>query len=529
MTSNPFNELFDKPQTPVLTELQHLNEGKDDAFVNVMRDDGKHDNLIPVIQVPTRIINDPDSFLPGFAEWWTNELTDDTYATINSFFWRDNAYSEAAEDYQLIDANGKPLHKPIKGQKKQGNLRYLNAVYCDLDVYNAGIDQGTAIGRIITMMDERRIPPVSWIKNSGAGLWVFWALKPTRFWNKTEHDSFPMYRRIMRQIKLVFQELGADKRAIDGSRVSRIHGSRSHKTGSIVSLWTRTDETGQVARYTLDELEVFFGTYPRRHRFKELYSVTPDDPEMPEAFEEQIDPTRHARGIIGQTARWQLDLDRFWTLAEVVRQKRIKKGTRNTHVWILAAILKHVFTYQKLKPKQRAEAIQAAASRLWEAFEDRESYDLETVQEQLTSTLETQQRHTSQEQHMIKIKHQEISDSLQITTDEAAQLRDLVHGSRKDRFWPPATGQKPVGLKKKTKEQQADERRNYLARFHTRDKRPPLRQLAAMIETATGLPCTAPTAAKDWETVFPKDRRPYRPSIEFVQTTMDWEETDGIE
>ena len=114
MTSNPFSDLFDKPQTPVLTELQHLNKGKDDAFVNVMRDDETHENLIPVIQVPTRIINDPDAFLPGFADWWTKELTDDTYASINSFFWRDNAYSEAAEDYRLIDANGKPLHKPIK-------------------------------------------------------------------------------------------------------------------------------------------------------------------------------------------------------------------------------------------------------------------------------------------------------------------------------------------------------------------------------------------------------------------------------
>jgi hypothetical protein len=506
MTNEPITSLFDNPVKPGLKELQWLNEGKNDGFVNIMRDDEKHSDLIPVIQIPQKVINDPNSCLPGFLEWFESELTDDCYANVNAFFWRDNSYSEQAEKYNLIDPNNnKPLHKPITGQGKKKNLRWFNAVFVDLDVYKANLTQGQALGMVIDMMDSKRIPPVSWVKNSGKGLWLFWALHPTRYWNKTELDSLPTYERLQRQIRLIFKGMESDRQAVNANRVSRIYGSRNHKSQTLVSLWQRTDANGNMARYTLDELEVFFGTYPRKHRFQEYNSVAPDEITT-ELAEDQPSPSRRRLGIIGQASRWELDLKRFWILAEVIRQKRIKEGTRNAHVWILAAILKHVLTYRKLDPKQRAAEIDAAASRLWECFEDPSSYELSTVLEQLTSTLETQQRHTAQEQHMIKISHQVISDNLAITTDEAAQLADLIQGTRKDRHWPPAAGQAPIGPKKATRAEQAQIRRDYLARFHTRGNRPDYRNLANKIQEATGLDCSAPTARADWQAVFPPSR-----------------------
>ena len=511
MSNEPLNSLFDSPTKPGLKELQWLNEGKNDGFVNVMRDDEKHSDLVPVIQIPQRVINDPASHIPGFVEWFESELTEDCYANVNAFFWRDNSYSDDAQKYNLIDpTNNKPLHKPIAGQGKKKNVRGLNAVFTDLDIYKAGITQGEAFKRVIDMMDTKRIPPVSWVKNSGKGLWLFWALHPTRCWNKTELDSLPTYERLQRQIRLVFQGMEGDPQAVNANRVSRIYGSRNHKSETLVSLWQRTDANGNMARYTLDELEVFFGTYPRKHRFKEYNSVTPDEIHT-ELADEPPSPSRRRLGILGQASRWELDLKRFWILAEVIRQKRIKEGTRNAHVWILAAILKHTLTYRQLDSKQRADEINAAARRLWDCFEDPSSYELGTVLEQMTSTLETQQRHTAQEQHMLKITHQVISDNLAITTDEAAQLAALIQGTRKDRYWPPAAGQAAVGMKKKTKAEQAQSRRDYLARFHTRSNRPDYRTLAAQIQLATGLDCSPPTARTDWQAVFPPSREKWIP------------------
>jgi|694.fasta_scaffold57123_7 hypothetical protein len=507
MSNDPLSSIFDQPVKPGLKELQLLNAGKDDGFVNVLRDDDKHADLVPILSIPQAVINDPSTCLPGFVEWFESQLTDDCYHSINAFFWRSNSYSPEAEKYALIDPrNNKPLHKPIIGQGKTTVLRWLNAAYVDLDIYDRGISQGEAFKRIIDMMDAKKIPPVSWVKNSGQGLWLFWALHPTRSYKtKTELDPLPQYKRILQQLKLIFRDLCSDKRAVDAARVSRIYGSRNHKSQTLVSLWQRTDANGNMARYTLDELEVFFGTYPRRHRFNDYYSSAPVEatPEQQEPDEQQ-EPTEHRKriGYIGHSERYEIDLVRFWTLAEVVRQKKIKKGSRNTHVAILAAILKHVISNRQYDPKQRAEAIEAAAVRIWECFEDQPSYDLSSVKEQLISSIETQQEYNP-DAIGINIKHQTIANELELTTAEAAQLADLVQARRKDQFWPPADGQAPFRLKPTPRAEQQEARRDFLARWYAGKLPPDSRTLAAEITKATGFECSHVTALKDWKAVFP--------------------------
>lgn len=517
MSTDPLTSLFDSPTKPGLKELQWLNDGKPDAFVNILRDDDKHDKLVPVIHVPTAVINDPDSCLPGFVEWFETHLTDDCYANINSFFWRDNAYSEDAQKYKLIDPkNNRPLHKPINGQGKKKNLRWLNAVYTDLDIYKAGISQGEAFKRVIDMMDSKRIPPVSWIKNSGKGLWLFWALHPTRYHNKTDLDSFPTYERIQRQIRIIFANLEGDSNAVDGARVSRIYGSRNHTSQTLVALWQRTDANGNMARYTLDELERFFGTYPhgKFEYFKNREYSSADSIVLDWYRRSDKEPTMSRRnlGFRGRDARWELDLARFWTLAEVVRQKRIKPGHRFTHVKVLAAILKHVYDNRRLEADQRADAIQADSKRLWECFEDPSSYELESVQEQLTSFLELQPVHNPTDL-ILRIRHKTIANELIITTEEAAQLAALIYGTRKDRHWPTAAGQAPIAPKKATRDEQAQTRRDYLERFHTTSNRPSYLKLAKQIELATGLDCSAPTARADWLAVFPPSHATPTPKL----------------
>jgi hypothetical protein len=510
MSNEPLNSLFDSPTKPGLKELQWLNEGKNDGFVNILRDDAKHDKLVPVIHVPQSVINNPQNCLPGFLEWFESELTDDCYANVNAFFWRDNSYSEQAQKYNLIDpTNNKPLHKPINGQGIQKNLRWLNAVYTDLDIYKAGITQGEAFKRVIDMMDAKRIPPVSWVKNSGKGLWLFWALHPTRYHNKNELDNFPTYQRIQRQIRIIFNDLEGDSNAVDAARVSRIYGSRNHTSQTLVSLWQRTDANGNMARYTLDELERFFGTFPHRKyeyfRKREYSSADSIVLDWDRRSEKQTDGSRRQLGFIGRDARWELDIARFWTLVEVVRQKRIKPGHRYTHVKILAAILQHLYVVRKLNAAQQADAIEADANRVWGCFEDQPSYELAKVKDQLTSFLLLQPVHNPTDERL-QLKHQTIADELKITTDEAAQLAAIVYGTRKNRHWPPAAGQAPISPKKATRADQAQIRRDYLARFYTRGNRPDYRKLANKIQEATGLDCSAPTARADWQAVFPPSR-----------------------
>ena len=489
MNNEPITSLFDCPVKPGLKELQLLANGKPDGFFNILRDDEKHAGLVPIAAIPQAVISNPDNCLPGLLEWFENELAEDSYASINGF-------------YRPYNKSNELLHKPIKEQGKQDKLRWLNAVYIDLDIYKAGISQGEAFKRVIEMMDARMIPPVSWIKNSGQGLWLFWALHPTRSWNKDEYDTLPQYQRILRQLRIIFNDLESDKRAVDATRVSRIYGSRNHKSGTLVSLWQRTDQNGNMARYDLDELEVFFGTYPSRHNFKDYDSMS-----LCERGDEQQEPAdddthRRNLGKRGYAARYEIDLERFWKLAEVVRRKRIREGTRNAHLAILAAIMQHVFISRKYSNEQRAEAMQAAATRLWECFDKPESYDLASVQKQLTSSLETRREHNC-DSKLPNIKHQTIADTLNITTVEAAQLADLVPGTRKNQFWPPATGQLPFRLTPKPKLEQQQARHDFLKRAYDGKPRPDYRTLAAVIQQATGLDCSHTTAKADWQALFP--------------------------
>lgn len=500
MNNEPFNLLFDRPVKPGLKELQWLADGKD-GFINLLKDDDKHAKLVPLAAIPQAVISKPESCIPGIVEWFQKELATDSYATINGF-------------YRPYNNSNELLHKPIKEQGLQSKLRWLNAVYIDLDIYKAGITHGEAWKQVIEMMDARIIPPVSWIKNSGQGLWLFWALHPTRYWNEKPNDSFPKYKRILRQLNLIFKELESDRQAVDATRVSRIYGSRNHKSGTLVSLWQRTDQNGNMARYDLDELEVFFGTYSRQHNFRDYDSSTLY--EIDDEQQEPLDVDAHRRklGKLGSSARFDIDLERFWALVETVRRKRIKQGTRNKHVAILAAILQHVFINRKYNNEQRAEAIQAAANRLWNCFQDTDSYDLASVERQLVSSIELRREHNC-ESALPKIKHRTISDTLNITTEEAAQVADLVPGKRKCQFWPPATGQLPFRLTPKPKAEQQQARREFIARAYDGKPRPDYRTLAAVIQQATGLDCSHTTAKVDWQAVFP-DKPPTVKHTEFT-------------
>jgi hypothetical protein len=344
---------------------------------------------------------------------------------------------------------------------------------------------------------------------------LFWALHPTRSWDEEKHETYHQYKRILLQLKIIFKELGADKRAIDATRVSRIYGSRNHKSQTLVALWQRTDANGNMARYTIDELEDFFGTRSYKHLeffAKREYSSSDSivlDWKRPknQELDGQQEPTEHRKnlGYIGRLTRFERDLERFWALAEVVRQKRIKKGTRFTHVGILAAILRWVLIYREYNANQQAKAIKDAAVRLRKSFEDPASYELSTIKEQLVSLIQTQL-----DEENPYIRHNKIGELLELTTDEARLLADLVPGSRKDQFWPPAPDQAPFRLKPTPRAEQQQARRDYLVRWYAGKHQPDSRTLAAEITKATGFDCSHVTALKDWQAVFPSTEPEHR-------------------
>ena len=518
-TPNP-SHTFDTPTKPTFNELVLLNENNPDGYCMLMQDRADSEDLKPLWSVPIGYFKNPDYYLPEFQRQFEEACNVGTYASNHTFFWRGHGYDPEAETQGITDHTGKPFHRALKGQRTERMLRWLNACWVDLDLYKANLTQGQVLAEVWDMMQANLIPPVSWIKNSGRGLWLFWALEQTRAFKKTELDSIPTFKRIQRQLQILFARMESDKRGKLTTQVSRIHGSINAGANKRVSMMVLYGHDGKVPRYHLDYLEAFFQTYPKRHNWKAIDSAERyqcfDDPsiEGQDKAPESRDDHRRNLGYLGESSRWKLDLERFWALAERVRSKRIAKGTRNDHAWILGAILRHVLIEAKPTIEQKAAAIEAAAHRLYACFEDPESYCFEVLTKQIKSAIDPAE-FTEYQKRKARLEHQEIADELKITTLESQQLAELVYSTRKDRFWPPAKDQAPWKLKKKTKAEQATERRDFIRRNYTANTKPPCRALAREIESKLGLDCSPPTAQADWKAVFPPDQSHTQTKIEF--------------
>ena len=182
-------------------------------------------------------------------------LERDGFFTINGMY---KTWSEP------IEATGLP-----NGSRKESNLRYLNAIYADLDI---GREEGTPEQRLTIeearsilkeMIEKRIIPTHSLSCRSGRGVYLFWLLhdeknssQPQRAWP----EKLQRYKQIQREIIRRLHPLAADKSCVDAARILRVPGTIHRKTNrrAKYKLWNHPD-SGQPASYTLEEMAELVG------------------------------------------------------------------------------------------------------------------------------------------------------------------------------------------------------------------------------------------------------------------------------
>jgi len=227
---------FITPPAPDVDFIRLLHV-RGDSFVSFARiDAGKF------VDIGSVRVNRLETMFPEFVA----ELTVDSYFSINGFF-RAGSGPGAVPNLR-------------RSYRRQDGIRYLNAVWADLDVYNVeGLTHGTVLGRIYDAMEAGTIPPVSLITDSGRGFWVFWLLSPEKgFAEKVE-----LQQRVQQALHDQLKHLGADPGAKDISRLTRIPGSVNTKANRCVSFIAFYDEQGRNPRYRLADLRDFFGIETR--------------------------------------------------------------------------------------------------------------------------------------------------------------------------------------------------------------------------------------------------------------------------
>jgi hypothetical protein len=214
-----------------------------DAFIPFMRknpDTHKMENLFSLPREGMR------TYFPELLHW----LMRDAYVGVNS------TYRPAPWENKRTG-----LPDALRGE---GELRYLNAVYADLDVGRPDdpvafkrTPWAKALAVAEMMMNEGQLPQASIYARSGRGLYLLWLIRdkddpnqPQKAWP----EKIDLYKSINRALAHKLRKLAADPQAIDAARVLKVPGTIDSKTGRRVGYWFRLDDRGMPFLHTLEGL-----------------------------------------------------------------------------------------------------------------------------------------------------------------------------------------------------------------------------------------------------------------------------------
>lgn len=111
-----------------------------------------------------------------------------------------------------------------KFKRSTENLLELKALYIDLDFHKrTEFTREQVLGNIDILVQDRKIPQPTHIIDSGHGLNLIWRIK------RTPAQAVPLWRTIQQYLFEQLDYLGADRRAIDVSRVFRPTGTENAK------------------------------------------------------------------------------------------------------------------------------------------------------------------------------------------------------------------------------------------------------------------------------------------------------------
>ena len=147
----------------------------------------------------------------GYKQWHYKHIQlvglkfdeDNEYITLNTFY----------KTYRRIEC-----------------LKELNALFIDLDTYKTGFTKEQILMNLNENCFGKNIPIPNLIIESGRGLYLIWLIK------KVPSMALPLWKAIEEYFYKILKEFGADRQALDATRILRIPGSFNSKTHTEVKI-----------------------------------------------------------------------------------------------------------------------------------------------------------------------------------------------------------------------------------------------------------------------------------------------------
>ena len=114
-------------------------------------------------------------------------------------------------------------------------LKELKAQFIDLDIYKTGFTKAQIIMHLEADYFNKSIPRPNLIIDSGRGLYLIWLL------NSVPSKALPLWKAIEEYLYSVLKPFGADRQALDPTRILRVPGSINSKSKTTVKVIEQYD------------------------------------------------------------------------------------------------------------------------------------------------------------------------------------------------------------------------------------------------------------------------------------------------
>lgn len=144
-------------------------------------------------------------------------------------------------DKENIYISMSTFYKPIR---RIETIKEIGCLFIDLDTYNTKFNKTQILMNLEDNYFNRSIPIPNLIIDSGRGLTLVWCIE------KVPYNALPLWKAVQEYLYSQLKEFGADRKALDATRILRVPGSINSKSMTRVSILEKYDY-----KYTLREIQ----------------------------------------------------------------------------------------------------------------------------------------------------------------------------------------------------------------------------------------------------------------------------------
>lgn len=136
------------------------------------------------------------------------------------------------------------FYKPMR---RIETIKEIGSLFIDLDTYNTQFTKTQILMNLEENYFNRLIPIPNLIIDSGRGLTLVWSIE------KVPYKALPLWKAVQEYLYSQLKEFGADRKALDVTRILRVPGSINSKSGTRVTILEKYEY-----KYTLREIQSEF-------------------------------------------------------------------------------------------------------------------------------------------------------------------------------------------------------------------------------------------------------------------------------